>query len=547
MARARQKASPTDRHARNIAAAIANGRPPALTPDLESYLESSPHEIFAAFEGAARCMPPEGDDEALGFGYLFLLEGLLEHLRYRTDRGYADAAKLIADFQAEVAAQAEAGRLKGHMLAYVAGALHQSKIAASPELAAVSAKQHVNDDDGGPLPADVRVALAGFLEACGGDPFELVRSIGEVGHAMPGEARGVLAAGLALGGSPEARSAAVLFLLDPDPVVRCAVAGALAQIAPSLSPTEVRRLIAMRNWRPANERAEVDAIIRTARAAGIDCARWEAGSAEAIIASAIDGAATQGFLLVSPAGRKSRISSILAKGGIADAWSSEPESRRRIEATVAGAGAPMLIVSRSYLDRVVAHHLALSAEKGDAPPLGLLQVAETLGGADWQPARMHFTETLAGLIADIPKAMRGSKAVETVLRKSGELADLRAVAQCWFEDDPEVAQMVAGARRSNRAKLVTYLLQSVIARRRDRWADLLLQTALWLREAASDLCWRELAIVVKALADGRDMTEIGLMRDIARRTIAVLADNAREKPITGDDPDGQDRTTTVKP
>ena len=25
-----------------------------------------------------------------------------------------------------------------------------------------------------------------------------------------------------------------------------------------------------------------------------------------------------------------------------------------------------------------------------------------------------------------------------------------------------------------------------------------------------DLCWRELAIVAKALADGRDMTEIGL-------------------------------------
>jgi DNA-binding NarL/FixJ family response regulator len=45
-----------------------------------------------------------------------------------------------------------------------------------------------------------------------------------------------------------------------------------------------------------------------------------------------------------------------------------------------------------------------------------------------------------------------------------------------------------------------------------------------MREAPpeADLCWRELAIVAKALADGRDMTEIGLMRDIALRTIAVL-------------------------
>ena len=64
------------------------------------------------------------------------------------------------------------------------------------------------------------------------------------------------------------------------------------------------RLVAMRNWRPEKERAEVDGIVRKARAAGVDCAQWEAGSTETILATAIDGAATQGFLLVSPAGRK---------------------------------------------------------------------------------------------------------------------------------------------------------------------------------------------------------------------------------------------------
>jgi hypothetical protein len=47
-----------------------------------------------------------------------------------------------------------------------------------------------------------------------------------------------------------------------------------------------------------------------------------------------------------------------------------------------------------------------------------------------------------------------------------------------------------------------------------------------MREAPpeADLCWRELAIVAKALADGRDMSDIGLMRDIALRTISVLGD-----------------------
>jgi hypothetical protein len=74
MSRAQPKSSPMDRHARSIAAAMAKGRPPALTPDLDLYLESSPREIFVAFEGVARHMPPGGNDETLALGYLFLLQ-----------------------------------------------------------------------------------------------------------------------------------------------------------------------------------------------------------------------------------------------------------------------------------------------------------------------------------------------------------------------------------------------------------------------------------------------------------------------------------------
>jgi hypothetical protein len=531
MSRTQQKYTTTDEHARRIAQAIAKGRPPPFNDAFDRYCESSPREIFAAFTGAARHMPPAGQDEPLAIGYLFLLQRLLEHLRYRTDRGYADASQLIADFQTDVVAQVEAGNVDGRMLAFVGGALHQSRIPATPEFAAASAKQTLGRDEDGPLPADVRAAFAGILEACDGDPFTTVGALTETGHAMPVEARGALAGALALAGNAGARGAAVLFLLDPNSTVRRTVARALAQVAASLRPIEVRRLIAMRNWRPENERAEVDAVIRKARAAGIDCAPWEAGSIEAIVATAIDGATAQGFLLISPAGRKKRISSVLTKGGIADAWSGEPELRRQIEMSLAAAGmdTPTLAVSRSYLDRIVEHELALSIEKREAPPFGLLQVAETIGGADWQPARMAFGQMLAGLIAEVPKAMCESATLASVLRKSNELSELEAVAQSWFEDDPQAAQAVERARGRDRAKLATYLLQSVIARHRDRWADIVLRTALWMREAPpeADLCWRELSIVAKALADGRDMTEIGLIRDVALRTIAVLRDAGR--------------------
>ena len=92
----------------------------------------------------------------------------------------------------------------------------------------------------------------------------------------------------------------------------------------------------------------------------------------------------------------------------------------------------MLAVSRSYLDRIVAHELALSIEKREAPPFGLLQVAETIGGADWQPACMAFGETLAGLIAEVPKAMCEPASSHRCCGR----ATKEAVAQSWFEDDP---------------------------------------------------------------------------------------------------------------
>ena len=85
MSRAQPKSSPTDEHARRIAHAIAKGLPPSFSAAFDRYCDSSPLEIFAAFAGLARHMPPAGRDEPLAIGYLFLLQRLLEHLRYRTD------------------------------------------------------------------------------------------------------------------------------------------------------------------------------------------------------------------------------------------------------------------------------------------------------------------------------------------------------------------------------------------------------------------------------------------------------------------------------
>jgi len=68
MTRAQPKSSPkpkssaTNDYARRIARAIAKGRPPPFSADLDQYCERSPRQIFAAFAGAAQHMPPAGKD-----------------------------------------------------------------------------------------------------------------------------------------------------------------------------------------------------------------------------------------------------------------------------------------------------------------------------------------------------------------------------------------------------------------------------------------------------------------------------------------------------
>jgi len=528
VAEARSKPADIDQHARTIAKAVAQGRFPQLTPEVEEFLETRPTDIFAASEGVCRHMPPSGDDEALGFGYLCLLQMLLERVRYRADRGFAEAIELIAAFQATLVARVKAEEIDGTMLAYLGGAMQQAKIAVSAELSVLSSDLDAEEGNA-LLPADVALALDGLIDASGGDPFVLVGMFAEAGHVLLEEAKIALASYLAADERPEARAAAVLFLLDPAVAVRRAAALALAQGAALLSPVDLRRLIAMGNWRPEHERADVDIIIQKARAAGITCAAWDNNVPEIVQASPIDGSGAQLLRFISRAGRKKRMSSILTREGIADAFCAAPQTRRELGQAIeaAGAEAAMLEIERSYVDRTLAHHLADTVARGEVPPLDLLEIAEAIGGGDWQPMRIDFRKALDELIAELPADLRDPEGIESALADSDILIELEEIEQSWFEDSSELQEKVQSVSRRVREQFTTALLQGngAIAVHRDQWAELFVRTALWMREAKVDeeLCWADLAVVARAVLEGHDLTRIGLMRNIAERTVAALS------------------------
>ena len=214
----------------------------------------------------------------------------------------------------------------------VTSVLHMAGIKASAELHA-GVTQFAENVLPLAVPPDFTDAMADMVAECEGDPFQLAGALAEAGHAIPAEARILMAIEQIRSTDAALREAAILYLLDGEPTLRRAVASELQASqarAASLSPESLRRLIGMRNWCPEKERPAVDAIIRAVRAKGIDCAAWPQGGAGMIHASGIDGSGAQGFLIVSPVGQKVQISSVLLKSGVRDAWSAPPASKREV-------------------------------------------------------------------------------------------------------------------------------------------------------------------------------------------------------------------------
>lgn len=495
----------------------------ATVPEFEDPLDRSP-DLFATLEEFVQQAGRNGTDDERALELLERVQFQLQVIRYRSDRGYRDAAQTIDAFQRRLGKLVAAGRIGGNVLTMLGSALHQAGIVASNEVSSATVEL-ANALKPNSARFDLAPVLEEMAEALDGDPFVIAGSIVEFTHAAPAQVRAFVGAEQARAGNAAVRDAAVLLLLDREPAVRRAVGEALCEAVENLSPHSLRRLIAIRDWRPESERPQIEAIINDARARGIACAASEPGAAELFLGSGIDGSGAQAFLFVSPAGRRIRLSSVLLKNGVRDAWTGAPEPKRKAEATLACSlgEASMLPVSTRYVDRCIGHQLALGLVAGAIPPLGLLQVAET-AGAEWRPQALDWREGLAALLDQLPGAMLKDDAVKAVLRSSVEWGALDPIADSWFEDDPEVADVAAGARGRRRTKAVEYLLKTVLARRREKWAEHFLWTALWLQDVSDDgaLPWREFALLARALTDGSDLSEITLMRDIAERTIDLL-------------------------
>jgi hypothetical protein len=344
---------------------------------------------------------------------------------------------------------------------------------------------------------------------------------------VPVEPLAAIAAQMASSGAPLLREAAALLVLHPEKEVRRTVALTLLGTAENLDPRTMRRLILIRGWLPEEERHLIDQVVRAARTKGISCAAWEPRTITRLTASAIDGSGAQMVVMLSPDGKRQRVSTILLKEGkgVADAWSRGGMSKREVGEMIGEMEATMhtRTVGRTYVDRILCHQLGAGLEMGTLAAAGLVDVAESVGAADWRPARLDWHDVLDELLADLPPDALRPVDVEAAIAQSMETAEVSGLLHSWFESDQEVDTLLREAATQGHENLIPVVLERVIAPRKEKWIERLVWVALWMREGEPDLHlrWSDFAVLARELLAGRALDTVPLLQEISAQTVAA--------------------------
>jgi hypothetical protein len=364
------------------------------------------------------------------------------------------------------------------------------------------------------------------------DPFDLLDPILAEMGVMPVEGQILLATGMMASSQPLFQELAVLMLLHPKAQVRTALAEAFRRGDPArqVSALGLRRLIGLRHWLPQGERQPVDALIGDLRPAGVVSAPLPAVQPIGVYATAFDGSGVQGAWFFAKDGRHYRIEGVLVKQGlgIREAWGERDLTKGQMGARTrqmtADAGAAK--VGRDYLDRLVAHFVAVGLEQGTPPSPHLVAVAEWAGGDYWRPDRVRLRESIAELEAMDPAAFTAER-MHQVQESARHWPSDEAFARSWFEDDARIDDLLrerVGPRQDWMLRLpvsVGVIVEGVLADRRAVWAERLLWMALWAqaREAGANVPWQAFLAVAKALTGDTPLSRIPLMQAIALRTV----------------------------
>lgn len=518
---------------------VADGEDLPRSLELSEFFDNHPEAALTTLDRLAlelRASDARNEEgiEALGG----MLSMQLEHLRYRLDRGYRSAREAQSRFERRVVELVQDGKLPGAELSFVIASMTEAGLEPGAELEALEDQEASAAIGGTPDPAQVMDLMDTLVDLAEGNAFAIAEGLLKAARSVPAQARALLAETMLRHPIAAMRDAAALLALDRDADVRRACALAFLANSQSIAPAALRRLIVTRHWLPEGERHLIDQVIRDVRTRGIEIEPAPSVGRPDIRCSGIDGAGTQGFIMLAPVGDAYRMVSVLVRhsSGILDAWCGETATKRELVAGLESAheeaGLSMLRpTKRDYLDRVIGHHVAIGLERGTPPPAGLLQVAETVGALEWRPRQIDWRELVETMLGEAPASLREPKRVAEIMA-SIDWANPDDLLDGWFEDDPEAADVVRGLPANAGARdALDGIIGNLLEPRRQKWAAHFAWIAFWLHERTPnrDPAWVRFALLARELDRGQRVGAVALMNIIAINTFEAMQERLAEE------------------
>lgn len=518
--------------AKLVAKDVKAGKASAYTSQARDFMGEVPDAVLGVIDLVHREANRKKPNDALIHAYIYLFATGLEGIRYQVDQGHDWAEELVDVVREQLLVLARGGVIAPHILMLLLNGFIEAKLAPGDDLiellGGIALEAAVDEPE--PALSEVGDLFESIVEESGGNEFEVHAALDDISKALPPKFRIFALHQISTSDNPVLRDTMILYLLDTAPEVRRTVCELIAEHAsPSLvSPVALRRMVALRNWLPENERHHLDAAIKKSRQRKIDCAPWPAKHVEEIIATNIDGAGAQSVFAVTKEGRKYLIASLLVKlgAGVADAWCLRDQSKSDVKDFLVHihSDTDSHRVGPEFLNFLVPHYLAVGQKNGNVPVAGLLDFVEAIGVETWQPAELSVDDLLALLEHDIDPSLIDKKAVSEVIERSDGWLDDFGFMESWFEQDAEVDAILSKSPRSRTSTKVNITIKLVLEPRRAKWTERFLWTALWLKQKQDLLSpWTDFFIVGRELQRGRPIKDIPVMRGIAEVTVMAQA------------------------
>ncbi|TVQ35564.1 MAG: hypothetical protein EA356_07625 [Geminicoccaceae bacterium] len=476
---------------------------------------------------------------------LDLLVGVLDEARMSQENGSPEGPALLERLASEVATLEAEGRLPLAARLGLGQAYARADLALPPrlqfslaEFEAASPMEAIGEPG-----AEFDRLLDQVREMGGGEPWHLHTTIKELMAAFPTEMRAAMVAELAARPDADLRRLALYWLLDPEPALREAAAGAWLRRARSrvIDGAELAKLTLLRKWQPADGvRALLDQTIREALQRGVQpTAPPKPWQVRRVQASIPDGVGAQSFAVAAQRGRARVVAMLLFKAGygVKDAFviacRNAAEQRNMMDRLVDERVG--LLVDVPFLHRALGYALGEGLDQGVLPSPALVDVAEIIGSDALQP----LPHDVHALLADLDPEGRSRNLTPEAATAAGKaaLAALLDVAlgDTWFEDTGELRAALAAAPFTA-ARYAAFW--NHFEGRRAFWAAILVRTAMLLRttEPADEAAWVGCAMTARALVDGEPLPGLLLIEAITHASLKAFEARSEAPPLDEAEP-----------